>query len=135
MLNQEPQKPERHLERSLETLADPGDDELALVLLDCWSDDLGDVIIGAPHPDGYHPAPAFPGDKESVRPHGYAGYGFIFVKGAHYITIVIPKLALSKVATESAARVLWEQRIRSAWEQLWRSKRSDEHQEHHPKPS
>lgn len=102
---------------------------MALVLLDCWSDDLGDVIIGAPHPDGYHPAPAFDGDKESVRPHGYAGYGFIFVKGAHYITIVIPKLALSKVASDSTARLLWEQQIRSAW-------RAYEHQErHHPKPS
>lgn len=106
----------RWMEHSIETLPDEGDEVLAQTILDAWSDDLSDLMAAVPHPEGWHPAPTFEGD-DSVRPHGYAGYAFLFVKGSRYAAIVIPKHDLPETVDNIAVRTAWERSVRNCWEQ------------------
>jgi hypothetical protein len=104
------------MELSVETLSDDGDDALAETILHAWSDDLGDLMIANPRPEGYHQGKDDDGnDDDNWWPHGYAGYGFLFAKGKLYVAVLIPKRLLPLVASNPDARGRYEKKIRAAW--------------------
>lgn len=105
----------RKIEHLIEVLPDEGDELLAEALLIAWSDDLGDQIVAVPRPEGYHPTE---GLDDDWRPHGYAGYGFLFVKGKAYVAFDVPKSHLGILAGSADERAPWEAKVRTLWERV-----------------
>lgn len=108
----------RKIEHSIEILPDEGDEALAQAILAAWSDDLGDLIVATPRPEGWHQIEGKEGDEEDWWPHGYGGYGFLFSKGKLYVAFVIPKAFLRETSERIEIRSRLEAKVRHSWEKV-----------------